>query len=49
LRSCNWPFWICDLVTGRFGSWCSSKVQQRGQGVRIEPLAELAERFPSSG
>src|SRR5271169_791246 len=39
----------CDLVTGRFGSWCSSKVQQRGLGVRVEPLAELAECFAGGG
>ena len=39
----------CDLVTGRFGSWCSSKVQQQGLGIRVEPLAEPAERFASGG
>jgi hypothetical protein len=37
LRSCNWPFWIL--------------VQQQsaaaGLGVRVEPLAELAERLAS--
>ena len=39
LRSCNWPFWIL--------------VQQQsaatGLRIRVQPLAELAERFASGG
>ena len=35
----------CDRTTGRFGSWCSSKVQQRSLGIRVEPLTELLKRL----